>query len=332
MGNTLEKPGIILKREALGQTDEKEQQLRAGEEARVSCERKMASRIAPQSVRCPAQRGFNIYEVSFLQNRGTIKPLAIADGHISIAKAEVGAAAHSYLVIHDGVSSQLVPLTFGEKPVAKNDMSLKKSKEEGFTYFYERVSNYVKAGEQKLFKNIQNTQFSVIDSVESLWETVLLIGEGVDELRQWGFVPKWDSFSPMEKLQKYDKYCSHELNLFLYFKDAEFFREVVQRFIANKKEKSVVDHFLLDDAAGAKRFCQIAQFDSLSALELVLLYLTVKNSDPTFAAAIKSYIRLMSTIEKVPIEKHKRVFDSVLSSKQSGDGDDKEASPPPMLG
>ncbi len=53
--------------------------------------------------------------------------------------------------------------------------------------------------------------------------------------------------TPEEKLKKYDKYASHELNLFVYFKDKEFFEGVVKVFIRNKKEKTLVDYYLLDD-------------------------------------------------------------------------------------
>ena len=37
------------------------------------------------------------------------------------------------------------------------------------------------------------------------------------------------------------------MNLFLYFKDREFFVKVVKNFLKNKKEKDPVDRFLLDD-------------------------------------------------------------------------------------
>ncbi len=62
--------------------------------------------------------------------------------------------------------------------------------------------------------------------------------------------------SPEDKLKKYDKFASHELNLFVYFKDMEFFEGVVRIFIKNKKEKSIVDYYLLNDTVALEKFCR----------------------------------------------------------------------------
>ena len=57
---------------------------------------------------------------------------------------------------------------------------------------------------------------------------------------------------PMEKLKNYDKFCGHELNIFLYFKDKDFFNDVVSDFIVNKKEKELTDYYLLGDKESLK--------------------------------------------------------------------------------
>ena len=40
---------------------------------------------------------------------------------------------------------------------------------------------------------------------------------------------------------------SHELNIFLYFKDRAYFDVYVNQFITNKMDKTVIDHFLLQN-------------------------------------------------------------------------------------
>ena len=52
--------------------------------------------------------------------------------------------------------------------------------------------------------------------------------------------------TPNEKLKKFNERISHELNVFIYFKDKEFYEEVLKPHVANKIEKTIVDYFLLD--------------------------------------------------------------------------------------
>ena len=63
----------------------------------------------------------------------------------------------------------------------------------------------------------------------------------------WSFLKDWISFTDRQKLDKYNEYASHELNIFLYFKDAKFFKAAVHPFLQNKIEKTFVDFFLLGD-------------------------------------------------------------------------------------
>lgn len=50
----------------------------------------------------------------------------------------------------------------------------------------------------------------------------------------WQFLKEWITFTDRQKLDKYNEFASHELNLFLYFKDNNFFKVVVEPFLKNK--------------------------------------------------------------------------------------------------
>ena len=53
----------------------------------------------------------------------------------------------------------------------------------------------------------------------------------------WSFLKEWQSLTDKQKLENYNEFASHELNLFIYFKDAAFFKSVVAPFIQNKLDK-----------------------------------------------------------------------------------------------
>jgi len=66
------------------------------------------------------------------------------------------------------------------------------------------------------------------------------------EYKKWEFLKKWNTFEDEKKDELYDEFYSHEINLFLFFKDPDYFKEVVRPFIVNKCKKSFMDHFLLN--------------------------------------------------------------------------------------
>lgn len=71
--------------------------------------------------------------------------------------------------------------------------------------------------------------------------------EESNEYDFWDFLVKWPGFSLLEKTKHYDKYASHELNIYIFCKDPPFFKDFVHPFIQNKFEKTFIDRFLLSD-------------------------------------------------------------------------------------
>ena len=84
---------------------------------------------------------------------------------------------------------------------------------------------------------------------------------------QLSFVTKWNTFNEEKKNNKYSKFMSHEVNLFLYFKDKEYFGKTVRPFIVNKMEKTFMDHWLIGDYEAVRKYSDIKYFDKLNALE-----------------------------------------------------------------
>jgi hypothetical protein len=61
----------------------------------------------------------------------------------------------------------------------------------------------------------------------------------------WSFLKDWPTLSKEAKLEKYDRFACHEVNIFLYNKDRAFFDTVVHPFLGNKVQKDLVDLYLL---------------------------------------------------------------------------------------
>ncbi|MBI3117075.1 MAG: hypothetical protein HYZ00_00200, partial [Candidatus Hydrogenedentes bacterium] len=98
------------------------------------------------------------------------------------------------------------------------------------------------------------------------------------KLKEFSFITRWPKLSPEEKRTYFGKYASHELNLFLFHKDPEFFEAAVKPFLANKYRQQFVDHWLLGD--DLKRYLDPWEYGRLNVVEKVLLIKRVVEEQP----------------------------------------------------
>ncbi|EGR27080.1 hypothetical protein IMG5_201970 [Ichthyophthirius multifiliis] len=102
----------------------------------------------------------------------------------------------------------------------------------------------------------------------------------------WSFVKDWHQLNSNQKLQKYNEFSCHELNLFLYFKDNEFFQKVVQPFLINKMQKTFLDYFLLNDLNEIFKYSSPEKTQELNILEQCLLLLSLVQNNHIQSAQI----------------------------------------------
>jgi hypothetical protein len=94
-----------------------------------------------------------------------------------------------------------------------------------------------------------------------------LSGNATLDLFEW--VTRWPKLGEEERRAKYGEFACHELHLFLSRKDPDFFRKVVQPYLRNKKDKTFLDRYLIeDDLAG---FVRPWEFGRLNVVERILL-------------------------------------------------------------
>lgn len=90
-----------------------------------------------------------------------------------------------------------------------------------------------------------------------------------ESLRKFEVLTQWDSLDEAEKALCYEQLASHELHLFLYFRDRAYFDRVVGPYLKNKADLQFIDHYLLGNDLSS--YAAIHEFQKLNALELVLL-------------------------------------------------------------
>jgi hypothetical protein len=110
------------------------------------------------------------------------------------------------------------------------------------------------------------------------------------------------------------------MNIFLFFKDAQFFKEVIRPFISNKIQKTFVDHFLLQNTRELLKFARPESFSALNPMEAGLLTLHLsQNGHQEQALQIFERYKAENKLNIIDSKTFHKHFDTVLTSKQQGE-------------
>jgi hypothetical protein len=128
------------------------------------------------------------------------------------------------------------------------------------------------------------------------------------KLIEFAFILNWPNLKPEEKRTLYSKHASHELSFFLAKKDPDFFKTVIQPYLVNKKDKTFVDHYLLDDDLSS--FLQPWNHAQLNIVERTLLAQRLKEERPITARHVSDLFALLPP----DIDGFLHLFDTAVKS------------------
>ena len=106
----------------------------------------------------------------------------------------------------------------------------------------------------------------------------------------------------------------HDLNLFLFIKDKEFFNKVAKPMIESKLRKDMMDYFFLNDTENLKQYTQQNLCNKLNPLEKILLAFAFKNDGDTDIAQITlNYFAQMQQTLKISPQKMDKLLSGILA-------------------
>ena len=124
------------------------------------------------------------------------------------------------------------------------------------------------AGDALRIEDVASARFERLDSLAKVYNLFQALGDD-ENLEDFRFLLRWSEMERAEQLEKYSEFACHELSFFLQRRDPEFFAEVVQPYLANKRHKDFIDHYLLgDDLEG---YLEPYAFGRLNIVERILL-------------------------------------------------------------
>lgn len=219
----------------------------------------------------------------------------------------------------ESTTQKMIDIEEAQAEIAKRDLTLDKPLNPEKCYNEVRNSSTVNKGELFKVEDITSTELQTIDSMEKVKqvqeELLRLSGQNVpDYTGDFSFLLKWHEETEEEKNKKFTKFFCHELNLFIYYKDPDYFKKVVGPFINNKMEKTFIDNWLLDNYLSIKHFANVENFEKLNAFEKCLLIeMTARNGDKVTAKDLADKLVLDNDASPINVTGKNKIFDTVLN-------------------
>ncbi|MEX2578347.1 MAG: hypothetical protein WD342_04750 [Verrucomicrobiales bacterium] len=275
-GNMLTRPGLILNPWELNETETDIEDARAGEALTRSRDMDEGGResapAAPGGAERRSELAQRVRDLSFLGNQALFLPnLEVGeDGTISVDAADLGDRQHLHVLAVDGTSTDYrqMSLPAPEGGVEKRDLRLKETLELGKHFTQRRDVTLLKEGQTLTIGDLRSSELESYDTLGGVYGT--LLGINPDEnLSEFNFLSEWVDLDEEKKRSLYSKYASHELNFFLSRKDEDFFDTVVKPYLANKKDKTFLDEYLV--GRPLDRYLEPWEFGRLNIVERILL-------------------------------------------------------------
>jgi hypothetical protein len=123
-------------------------------------------------------------------------------------------------------------------------------------------------GEALELADLTTSELELYDSLPAVFNLYATLS-GNPTLEEFRFLLRWHEMDAGEKHDLYSRYACHELSFFLFYKDKPFFDAIVKPYLANKKDKTFLDQWLLgEDLTG---HLDAWAFGRLNAVERILM-------------------------------------------------------------
>lgn len=324
MGNSLEMPSLLLKREFAKETVIDDEVLDKGKQY----EKKDANKQDDVKKNIGQKKRDNQSAplLSDFQNFLKVPALVLANYtanekneiEIDFSKYNNNSYSHIHIILLDdrSVSSHLFTMQNKDYEVQTrsmtNDEILDSSK----------LLTEIRKTENKFSGNpfilSENSDYKLIDSVEKVLNFFIVkYPQFKTDWKGKDFLLTADKDDEKKFLENYSNLISHEINVFIYFKYPGLFETIVKPIIKYKFEKSFIDYFLLDDIDTLRLYFKSEKLMQLSLFELCLLIIKFISIDIEAAKKIRNLIKAKLNLDKSESILGKN-FDIMMSMQNKG--------------
>ena len=248
-GNTLVRPSLLLNPWAIRQTQTSQQAPTAGDAFTGG-----GLGGAPGASRKPAPRTPPIAATGDFANLDYLGPGSVVltnllpddKGVVTIPREALRGRQHLHVVAVDPENTVYRTVALPESDADFIDLRLTRGLDPQVRFTQQKRISVVSAGGKFVIGDVATSRFEAYDSLSSVYRLYVTIS-GDPKLIEFSFILNWHSMKPEQKREKYSKYACHELNFFLFKRDPEFFRQAVLPYLANKRDRTFLDRWFLNE-------------------------------------------------------------------------------------
>ena len=270
-GNTLTRPGLLLNPWAVRSTETGLATAAAGGEYDAFGG---AAASAP-ALRAPAPEPVPVSGGAFGSLDFLAHPAAVianlkpgADGTVTVPREAMARANQVRIIAVDPSGTVARNHFLPEVTTEPRDLRLRLGLDPLGHFTEKKEVALLEPGQKLEIADLTATKLETFDTLARVFGLYRTLS-GLATLDAFEFLVRWPKLSDEEKRAKYGEFACHELHFFLSRKDPEFFRKVVQPYLRNKKDKTFMDRYLVEE--DLSRYRRPWEFGRLNALERILL-------------------------------------------------------------
>src|SRR5207249_7466704 len=187
---------------------------------------------------------------------------------VRLPRKELGPHAMVHVVAADPLGTTFRSVTLAESPARFVDLRLKNGLDPTRHFTQQKQVTLLAAGQEFAIADAVGSRFQMYDSLAKVYGLYATLSKD-PHVAEFSFLLTWPKLKPEEKRALYSKFACHELHFFLAKKDPPFFKAVVRPYLANKKDKTFLDRWLLEE--DLSQYLQPWWYGRLNTVERVLL-------------------------------------------------------------
>ena len=190
------------------------------------------------------------------------------NGVVKISRKELGSHSIIRVVAVDPFNTTTGSISLPEQKTQFVDLRLRNGLDPQRHFTQQRQAEILSPGRPFVLADAAHSRFEIYDSLGKVYGLYSTLSQD-PKLAEFGFILNWPKLKQNEKQSLYSKFACHELNFFIARKDPEFFQTVVKPYLANKKDKTFLDRWLLGH--DLKEYLQPWKYERLNTVERILL-------------------------------------------------------------
>jgi hypothetical protein len=309
-GNMLERPGLLLNPWALRATEAQREMLDlGGEYAGRDAEMMKSYGGSARAMRSMAGQPEGYVGLDFLKQPSVTLLNLVPDkeGRVVVPRALLKGLPQVRVLAIDPITTVLKHLALDDSPVVTRELRLASGLDPKKSFSEQKRITQVASKASVTVADVTTARFETYDTLGKAYRLLATLNSDAT-FGEFSFVANWPTLDPKEQRRLYSKYACHELNFFLYHKDPKFFASVIAPLLKNKKDKTFLDHWLLNnDLAG---YLEPWRFERLNATERVLLGKRLREQEASVARDTRERVALILP----DMEAFNRCFDTAVQS------------------